>query len=768
MPAIARPRRVAMDATVFRVMTREGASIPIRRRPVAQVRRKSVPGRLARVAIVAAIVMSADLGLSEPAQTTPFVPVPDPDEPAYLGSAACITCHPEAGQRWQNSHHAWAWRKPSPNSVLGAFDGRRLLHDGVIVELTRRPSRSRSSAKPRQAPHHEPENAPANPGEYVIRFDPDSDSPTEYPIVGTVGVAPLQQFLVETEPGRFQALDLAWDVERGRWYDLYPGDLLPVDDGMHWSGPYKNFNARCAECHATGYEKRYQPRERRYQSRQAEIGVGCEACHGPGEAHRDWAKAPARFDSGLWNEVDPNGLTLGFSAGAPEDEIQQCAACHARRESLGDPSPRPGSAFHDAYRLSTLREGLYYPDGQIQGEVYVYGSFLQSAMYRKGVRCSNCHDPHSGSLRQAGNAICTQCHNETGRPEFPSLPRALFDSSKHHFHAPNSTGAQCVSCHMPEQVYMGIDGRRDHGFRVPRPDLSERLGAPDVCTSCHVDRSVDWAAAEIARRYPDGRHKRRHWGEVLAAARRRLDRDAQQALLALARDPESPAIVRASALAHLRPVAGPELAAAIVSLLSDPEPLVRAEAAELQTAAPPEERAKRLALLLSDPQRSVRLAAIRGLLVPAAARAVAPPARDAWQSAMRELQDSLYARADFPEVQLMIAGIAMQSASVSAAEAAFGEALRMDRQFEDAWIGLSRLKILVGNLDGARVSLKEGIAAAPQSVTLRFQLGQLELEAGDLATAVRVLELAHQLDPDYPHLLATLEIARGMVRDRDQ
>jgi predicted CXXCH cytochrome family protein len=414
-----------------------------------------------------------------------------------------------------------------------------------------------------------------------------------------------------------------------------------------------------------------------------------------------------------------------------------------------------------------LREGLYYPDGQIQDEVYVYGSFLQSAMYDKGVRCSNCHDPHSGSLRQAGNAICTQCHNETGRPEFPSLPRALFDSSKHHFHPANSTGAHCVSCHMPERVYMGIDARRDHGFRVPRPDLSEQLGAPDVCTSCHADRSADWAAAEIARRYPDGRHKRRHWGEVLAAARRGLDREAAQALLALAQDLESPAIVRASALGQLRPVVGPELAAAVAPLLSDPEPLVRSGAAELQTAAPPEERAKRLAPLLDDPQRSVRLAAIRGLLVPAATRAVPPPARDAWQSALRELQSSLYARADFPEVQLMIAGTAMQLASVSGAEAAFTEALRMDRQYEDAWIGLSRLKILVGRLDDARVSLTEGIAAVPQSVTLRFQLGQLELEAGDWATAVRVLELAHQLDPDYPNLAATLETARGMARDRD-
>ena len=116
----------------------------------------------------------------------------------------------------------------------------------------------------------------------------------------------------------------------------------------------------------------------------------------------------------------------------------------------------------------------------------------------------------------------------------------------------------------------------------------------------------------------------------------------------------------------------------------------------------------------------------------------------------------------------MIAGTAMQFANVSAAEAAFNEALRLDPQFEDAWIGLSRLKILVGNLDAARISLREGISALPRSVTLRFQLGELELEAGNLSAAVRVLERAHRLDPDYPNLAAALAMARGLVRERDQ
>ena len=114
-------------------------------------------------------------------------------------------------------------------------------------------------------------------------------------MVGVAGWHPLQQYLISPEPGRTQAFDIAWDVEAGRWYPVFPGDPPPPGDGFHWTGPYKSWEARCAECHATGYSRNYAPETRTYAPEMAEIGVGCEACHGPGSAH---VADPAAADAG--------------------------------------------------------------------------------------------------------------------------------------------------------------------------------------------------------------------------------------------------------------------------------------------------------------------------------------------------------------------------------------------------------------------------------------------------------------------------------------
>src|SRR5262249_14108382 len=90
-------------------------------------------------------------------------------------------------------------------------------------------------------------------------------------------------------------------------------------------------------------------------------------------------------------------------------ELEACAPCHARRSMLG-PDAAAGGAFLDAFRPTLLEPGLYEADGQIRDEVYEYGSFVQSPMYRAGVTCGDCHDPHALALRAEGNALCAQCH----------------------------------------------------------------------------------------------------------------------------------------------------------------------------------------------------------------------------------------------------------------------------------------------------------------------------------------------------------------------
>src|SRR5262249_38939425 len=171
-------------------------------------------------------------------------------------------------------------------------------------------------------------------------------------------------------------------------------------------------------------------------------------------------------------------------------------------------------------------------------EVYEYGSFIQSRMFRAGVTCSDCHEPHGLRLRADGNAVCAQCH----------LP-AKFDTAAHHHHAPATEAARCVSCHMPSRTYMLVDPRRDHSFRVPRPDLSAAIGTPNACSGCHRNQPPRWAADWIGRWYgPSSPSRRAHFAPALDAGRRGL-LTASKDLAALVSDPAQPAIARATALA---------------------------------------------------------------------------------------------------------------------------------------------------------------------------------------------------------------------------
>jgi hypothetical protein len=625
-----------------------------------------------------------------PAATIAQTPGPGHPAPAYLGSAACADCHAAEAAAWRGSMHELAWQVPSEAAVLGDFGDTVFEHRGVATRFGRRD------------------------GAFVVETQGADGTPATFEVVGVAGVAPLQQYLVETEPGRLQALDVAWDVAGRRWYHLYPDADLPPGDGLHWTGPYKNWNARCAECHATGYAKNYEPQARHYASTQSEIGVGCEACHGPGEAHAEWARS-GTLDTARWPGPGASGLTVDLAAGA-EVQIQQCAGCHSRRESLADASPLPGTPFHDAYRLLPLREGLYHADGAIQDEVYVYGSFLQSKMYARGVRCTDCHDPHLAALELAGNAVCARCHSPAGNPRFPSLTPAAYDDTSHHFHAPGSAGAQCVSCHMIQRVYMGIDGRRDHSFRVPRPDLAAETGAPDACTDCHTDRDAAWAAAEIARRFPDSTRRGPHFSQAFAAARRD-PAAAAETTAAIAEASNLPGIVRATAIDLLRGTQDPALASRLAALVADPDPLVREAAVGAIGALPPAERVRRLAPALEDPLRSVRIAAARAFL--AIPPGILPPRLGARvEAAMADWRTSLLARADFPETQLAIGGAALALRNPAAAEQAFGEAVRLDPQLADGWAMIARIRAALGDAAGAREALDAALEANPGNAAL--------------------------------------------------
>ena len=101
--------------------------------------------------------------------------------------------------------------------------------------------------------------------------------------------------------------------------------------------------------------------------------------------------------------------------------------------------------------------------------------------------CSDCHDPHSAALKTPGDGICAQCHAP-----------AKYEGAAHRHHADVLQPPSCAAYpYAGTRRYMVVDRRHDHGFRIPRPDLSIQPAAPNACNDCHHDKEAAWAARHI-------------------------------------------------------------------------------------------------------------------------------------------------------------------------------------------------------------------------------------------------------------------------------
>ncbi len=628
---------------------------------------------------------------------------------AYVADAHCAACHRSEFDAWTGSHHDLAMQVATPETVLGDFDDATFAHHGITSRFFRRGDR------------------------FFVNTEGPDGAPADFELTHILGIDPLQQYLAPFPGGRLQSLPIAWDTTRNAWFHLYPDERIAADDPLHWTGRYQTWNLQCAACHSTDLRKGYDVEADAYDTTWAEMDVGCQACHGPGERHAALARAAAEegpTPPGGW------GLVAPFSGGDPAGELEACAPCHSRREQL-TPVAAHGGPLLDDFLPARLAEGLYHPDGQILDEVYVYGSFVQSRMHAAGVRCTDCHDPHRLTLRADGNAVCTQCHQERPVDRFPSLAPGRYDTPAHHHHETDSAGAQCVSCHMPDRTYMVVDPRRDHSFRVPRPDLSAALGTPNACNGCHEDRDAAWAAATVAR-WSDA-PPAPHFASILAAGRAG-EAAAAPGLAALAADRDQPAIVRATALDLLRPLGRTALDAARAAL-DDPEPLVRAAAAGgLDVLALPARRAA-LAPLLADPVRAVRVEAARAL-AESWSGDPSPAANDALATAAAEYIDAQAAVADMAPARLGLGVVRERQGAPDRAEAQYRAALALDPRFTPARFNLANLLNAQGRNPEAETVLRRGIGHDPGEPELHYSLGLLLAEEGRIDEAVESLARA--------------------------
>ena len=665
--------------------------------------------------------------------------------PKFVGRETCVSCHEREGKLYEGSDHDRAMDEAREETVLGNFDGATLEHFGVVTTFSREGER------------------------FLVETDGPDGELTTYEIAYVFGYDPLQQYLVRFPGGALQCLPIAWDTrpaDQGgqRWFHLYPDDPLPAGDPLHWTGRYLRWNSMCARCHSTGLERGYDPETHHYRTRWEEIDVSCEACHGPGADHVAWARGDQQGENGLlvslrdssggqWS-IDPE--TGNAKRSAPRSSHAQsetCARCHSRRSTIAE-APVDGSSFHDQYRLSFLQRGLYHPDGQILDEVYVYGSFLQSPMYAHGVTCSDCHDPHTTRTLYPGNALCARCHQP-----------AKYDRVEHTHHAAPGKGSQCVDCHMPERTYMIVDPRRDHSLRVPRPDLSVKLGTPNACNGCHQDQDAAWAAERVREWFPEGRSGKPDRAEAIAAAWSG-DPEAETKLSAVAADTEEPGIVRATAIDLLRGARTPEGARAIVAGLEDPDPLVRLAAVGIFDSQPEEAKARQLVFpLLSDPVRAVRAEAARVL---APIKELPPSRQEAFDAAMQDFIASQLANADRPESQLNLGVFRMQRGRLIDAERSFREALELDPGFLPAIANLADVLRARKRDDLAEEVLEKGLQRFPDNPSLLQALGLLYARTKRSEEAVGLLGRAAAGDPSNPRLAYVYGVALGSTERVDE
>jgi tetratricopeptide (TPR) repeat protein len=640
----------------------------------------------------------------------------------FIGSEKCRTCHQPEYELWKGSNHFHAMDVASEASVRGDFNDATFERFGIISRFYRKD------------------------GKFFVHTQGPDGIMGDFEITHTFGWNPLQQYLIPFPGGRMQCLPIAWDVKGRRWYHLYPDHPIDPKDWQYWTNAAMNWNGMCATCHSTNLKKNYNVQTNTYQTTWSDINVGCEACHGPGSRHVKWAELPDMARP----KVENYDLAVRTSELKSRELVELCAPCHSRRAILGDYTHTEKNLL-DTMLPSLLTRELYFPDGQILDEVYAYTSFTQSKMYARDVRCSDCHNVHSIKPVKEGNSLCLQCHRASD-----------YDTSQHHFHKKKGekgdpiksadgkvlvevgTGAECVQCHMPGRFYMGVHYRLDHSIRIPRPDLGVKLGVPDACTRCHIDKTRRWSDEAITKWYGPGR--RAHYGEIIQAGRNRQP-GAAEGLIRLAGDPLYPVIVRATALELLDAYPGEDSTAALERALMDGEALIRRTAVSHLQTIDPKRRVQLLAPLLYDPVKAVRTDAA-SRLAGQPSRLLADDQRRMFEKTLKEYIASMEYSGDFAFGRYNLGNLYIDLGEPQKAIDSFRAAIRIDDLSYPAKVNLAMLYTQLGRNAEAETLLREVVNAYPELYDVQYSLGLLLAEEKNYAEAEVHLELAARGLPD--------------------
>jgi len=619
----------------------------------------------------------------------------------FLGDNNCKECHQKEFEDWQGSHHDKAMQIADSSAVLADFEGEKFTSQGVTSRF-----------------YQEGNDF------YVNTEGPDGEN-HDYKIVYAFGITPLQQYIVKFSDGHYQCLRTAWDSVENKWFDLYPDFKVVHSEWLHWSRGGLNWNNMCSDCHSTNVRENYDEKTDSYNTKYALINVSCEACHGPGKQHVQ--------DVNRLGDSYKNSGTLQMTLKTtPKELVDQCARCHMRREQFSASFNFEGT-MSDHYFPQLIEGNTYYPDGQILDEDYVYGSFVQSKMYQNNVTCNNCHNSHTLKLKFEGNTLCAQCH----------LPEK-FNTPEHHFHKENTEAAMCINCHMPGKYYMGNDFRRDHSFRVPRPDLSLKYGTPNACAGCHKDKTNEWAWKSFKDLF--GQVDSVHFSEKLAPGILG-EPGGDTGLSALINDKKQPEIVRASAVRALSHYNTEGLLDNFISFLNDESPLVRGTTLDVLGEINNTDYVDYFLPLLDDTKRSVRIKAFYAL---GGLTELQKPEKYkiSYQKVKEEFSTYLKMNADFVGGQIKGANYYLKQGNLQKGIEGYEKALKIDNINNQVRLNLANLFYRNQQFQKSEEAYKTVISQEPEYGPVYYSLGLLYAELERTDEAIEQMQKANSIMPE--------------------
>jgi len=440
--------------------------------------------------------------------------LPEPTtEGGYTTSDTCRACHPGPYESWRNSFHRTMTQAIEPNVVLGDFEN-------TILEARGHSSRFEQRGDDYWVDIPDP----------AWFLDPDPNKVAtppriNVPVVMTTGSHHMQYYWVrrpKTGPvherhdhGALMSVPWVWLIEDARWIPVQDSFLTPPtkvpEAPLMW-------NTSCFSCHSVATQPHYQPEEDEFKSQTVELGIACEACHGPADEHVAEFRSPlARYsryftgdDEPVEHVVNPARLSSALSRDV-------CGQCHSFGEPLDLDTHkktgvafRPGNNLHETNRVFQLHRtpaevetipgpqdnlgGNFWPDGTIRVAGREYNGLMESKCATQGaLTCLSCHSMHSyedtdSQLRRdrQDDATCASCH-----------PAIAKDPTPHTHHAPDSPGSRCMNCHMPRTTYGLFVAMRSHRIDSPNASTPFEGGRPNACNLCHLDQPLAWTSDRL-------------------------------------------------------------------------------------------------------------------------------------------------------------------------------------------------------------------------------------------------------------------------------